>query len=416
MLKNKSLSTKLIMLCWLAYSCSYIGKLSYNANIISIGSAFSATNAECGMVSSFFFFVYGAGQIFNGIFCKKYNIKYVIFGALAVSAFMNLLIPVLPSFEMIKYVWLINGASMSFLWTSLIRLLSETLPTAEISKATVAMGTTVATGTFIVYGISAVFVAILSYHYTFITAGVVMLAVAVVWLLSYDSLVKPLTEERALSLSSSSNKSKSSFDIQGSLPVFVGIIAFFAVANNFVKDGITAWTPKILSFLYRTPDWLSILLTLLLALMAIFGSIVAVRLQQKTKNFVLSCVLLFLLGAALIATVILLIKTPLLPVTISCFAIVSCLMAGVNNVITSMIPLALKERVGSGSLAGILNGFCYLGSTISTYGLGLISDVYDWYTVFYVLLGICLGVSVLGAAYLIYLRMGLKPLPPRQRK
>ena len=81
-----------------------------------------------------------------------------------------------------------------------------------------------------------------------------------------------------------------------------------------------------------------------------------------------------------------------------------------------MIPLALKERVGSGSLAGILNGFCYLGSTVSTYGLGLISDVYDWYTVFYVLLGICLGVSVLGAAYLIYLRMGLKPLPPRQRK
>ena len=84
------------MLCWLAYSCSYIGKLSYNANIISIGEAFGATNAECGMVSSFFFFIYGAGQIFNGIFCKKYNIKYVIFGALAVSATMNILVPLLP--------------------------------------------------------------------------------------------------------------------------------------------------------------------------------------------------------------------------------------------------------------------------------------------------------------------------------
>lgn len=78
------------------------------------------------MVSTFFFFDYGIGQIVNGILCKKYNIKYVVFTCLMVG---------------------------------------------------------VATGTFIVYGIS----------------------------------------------------------------------AFFAVVNNFVKDGLTAWTPDILSKLYAPP-------------------------------------------------------------------------------------------------------------------------------------------------------------------
>ena len=72
------------MLCWLVYACSYIGKLSYNANISQIGPDFGVSYAECGMVSTFFFFAYGIGQVVNGFLCKRYNVKYVIFGSLAV--------------------------------------------------------------------------------------------------------------------------------------------------------------------------------------------------------------------------------------------------------------------------------------------------------------------------------------------
>ena len=72
-------STSLIMLCWLVYACSYIGKLSYNANIEQIETAFGIAHADAGLVSTFFFFAYGIGQVVNGILCKRYNIKYVIF-------------------------------------------------------------------------------------------------------------------------------------------------------------------------------------------------------------------------------------------------------------------------------------------------------------------------------------------------
>lgn len=71
MLRQMSNSKKLIFLCWLAYSCSYIGKLSYSANILPISETFGVSNAECGVVAPVFFFVYGAGQIFNGILCKN---------------------------------------------------------------------------------------------------------------------------------------------------------------------------------------------------------------------------------------------------------------------------------------------------------------------------------------------------------
>ena len=140
------------MLCWLVYACSYIGKLSYNANISQIGPDFGVSYAECGMVSTFFFFAYGIGQVVNGFLCKRYNVKYVIFGSLAVASAMNISVTLVSDFSLIKYIWLINGVAMSFLWTSLIRLLSETLPDEDMNMAIIAMGTTVATGTFFVYG------------------------------------------------------------------------------------------------------------------------------------------------------------------------------------------------------------------------------------------------------------------------
>ena len=127
----------LIALCWLVYTCSYIGKLSYNANINQIGLAFGVPYAQTGSVSTFFFFAYGAGQIINGFCCKKYNIRGVIFGSLLVASAMNILIAVIPTFSLLKYVWLINGAAMSFLWTSLILLLSETLHKQDVNKAIV---------------------------------------------------------------------------------------------------------------------------------------------------------------------------------------------------------------------------------------------------------------------------------------
>ena len=81
---------------------------------------------------------------------------------------------------------------MSFLWTSLIRLLSETIDKSYINKAIVLMGTTVAAGTCIVYGLRAFFVAFLSFKYTFYVAFSVILIISFIWLFSFNKLVIPL--------------------------------------------------------------------------------------------------------------------------------------------------------------------------------------------------------------------------------
>jgi len=349
------------------------------------------------MVSTFFFFAYGIGQIINGLFCKKYNIRWFVFGSLLTSGLMNLLVGLLNNFVLIKYFWLINGAALSVLWPSLIRLLSETLDKENIGRAVLTMGTTVATGTFFVYGFSALFTAFGVYELMFFLAGILLPLIAVLWLLLYPKLTKRNsetydTDQQDQTDSIEKNK-------LGWLWVPICIMALFAVCDNLVKDGLTTWVPMILKEEYSLPDYVSILLTMILPILAIFGTTVAVTLHKKIKDFVVLCAVLFGVSAVCIGLVILCMPKGWVAITLGCFGIVSCLMSGINNVVTSMVPLYWKEKIPSGLLAGVLNGFCYLGSTISAYGLGLIADMGGWNFVFWILFGLCLSAVAVALCY-----------------
>lgn len=406
--KGLSKSTLLLALCWVVYTCSYIGKLSYGANIHEIETFFGESHANAGMVSTFFFFAYATGQIINGLLCKRYNIKYVVFTCLIVGGTMNVLVAFAPEFYLLKFFWLINGIAMSFLWPILIRLLSETLKKANVDRAIVVMGTTVATGTFLVYGISALFVALTDYRWTFCLAAILLVTVSIIWFFSFDGLVKPLKkeadEEMEMEKAEKTEKGTTSADItKNFLIVLVCVLAFFAVANNFIKDGLTTWTPSILSEVFGTQSWLSILLTLLLPLLAIPGTVLAVKLYNVVKNFIGTCTLMFVMSGILMGIVIMFMNqatTLGLVVTVGAFSLISALMNGIDNIIVSMVPLQLKGKVNSGRLAGVLNGFCYLGSTIATYSLGAIADALaSWSAMFYVLLAIAGVIVLVGIIY-----------------
>ena len=96
-------STILILLCWVAYTCSYVGKLGFSANIKSIENYFNVTHAQSGTVTSCFFFAYGIGQIVNGILCKRYNVRVVVALGLLLSGIMNLTVGIVKSFEIVKF-------------------------------------------------------------------------------------------------------------------------------------------------------------------------------------------------------------------------------------------------------------------------------------------------------------------------
>jgi sugar phosphate permease len=56
----------------------------------------------------------------------------------------------------------------------------------------------------------------------------------------------------------------------------------------------------------------------------------------------------------------------------------------------------------------VLNGFCYVGSTLSTYGLAVIADKSGWMAVFWTLFWCCVAVLVATMIYFIVRKFVLR--------
>lgn len=403
---KKSQALLLIFLAWLTYMVSYFGKVNYSANITQIIDFYGVTKVQAGTAPTFFFFAYGVGQVVNGLLCKKYNIKWMVFGSLTVSAIINLIIAVTTDFAIIKWLWLINGISMSVLWPTLIRMLAESLPQASLGKSSVIMGTTVALGTLIIYGLSSVYAAISQFKLAFYTAAFSMAAVSAVWLCLYNKATMAAKAVRADEVTAQSAKAKveqtqQKSDSRKLFLATVGTLCFCAVGGNLIKDGLTTWVPSILKEEFGMPDALSILLTLFLPILAVFANAIALKIHNKIPDYVNQTTVTFTLIAVVIGLILISLKLKFVVVMLVSLIAANFLASTINSLLTSIFPMFMRGKVNSGMIAGVINGFCYLGSTISSYGLGAIADHFGWNAVFWTLLGFCGLVCIVWLAYAV---------------
>ncbi len=394
-----------IFLCWMAYTAAYPGRYSYNSNITPIMDAFGVTHGEAGLVTTCFFFAYGVGQVVNGLLCRRYPRRWIIPFSLACSAVLNIAVFLGAPFWTLKYLWLLNGGLQSILWPTLISVLSQSLPALYLKSSVLVMSTTVPIGTLLAYGLSSLLAVRGGFPFSFLTGALLMAGAAAAWLFLYRDAP---ASENAQPVQTSRTPGKGL--LNRAVAVTVLVLCLFAVANNLVKDGLTTWVPSILKERFGLPDSLSILLTLVLPVLGIFGAACNGLLKRRLPSFIKLSGLWFLLAAVSTAGVILLLDTSLWWAVLAVFGIISLSMHAVNNAITSMAPLYMREQLDSGLLAGVLNGCCYVGSTISSYGLGWVADHFGWNGVFLLLLAVT-GIPVVTAALVGTAGKKTKPQP-----
>lgn len=400
----------LIVIACLVYSFAYTGRYSYNANIAPIMAFYNVTRAEAGLTGTFFFFAYGAGQLIHAIFCRFYPRKYIIPGVLGVSAILNIAVFCGVPFGAIKYLWLLNGICQSVLWPTLVLVLSDTMDSVMMKRAVFAMSLTVVIGTVISYGGSAIFNLFDLFRGAFLLGAVLMVAIGIAWLIGYDTLTLEnagLAEAHAASSEATTAGGRSrKRAANGALIGLFAVCGLFMAVDNFVKDGLNTWTPVILKERFGVGDSLSIVLTVALPFCGVFGAMLALRMNRKIKDFrALSGSLLLLLSVC-ICGILLSMKLESMVLTVAFLGVVSCFAHGINSIMTSIMPFAMRDKVNPGFLAGLMNSAGYVGSTASAYGLGVIADRTDWNTVMYILLFASVGVTLLawGTVLLGHLR------------
>lgn len=373
--------TLLFLLCWIAYFSTYIGRQNYTAVMAEIIQSEGYLNQTCGLVGTGFFVCYGAGQILSGYLGDKWNPCYMIFGGISISAVVNILMGFLVSPEAMIAVWCINGLAQSMTWSPLLRIFSEYLPPDQQKTACVNIATTYPAAVFLTYPLCSLAVWIRGWRLVFFVSGLFMGVVAVLWLVGFKRLEPYFEEQRGTVpglVKLDSLHSSEGFRFTGSLILLLCCLGFLLTIQGALRDGVTGWVPSYLSNTYSVGTFVAIFATAFLPFINLFGVYAANLIYRKgKKNELETTTILFLISFCAMICLILTEGVHLF-LSLLFFSVTTSCMMGINVMLVSFVPTYFIRWGKVSTVSGILNSTVYIGSSIATYGLGAVADVWGW--------------------------------------
>lgn len=376
---SKSYQWFLIFLCFFIYFTAQLGRYSYTSNINLFEKTAGVTYTEAGLVSTLYFLTYGAGQIVNGMLCKKYNKRVMCLIAVLLSSVINMLVFSGVPFNSLYALWALNAAAQSILYPSVMLTISENVEKKYLAAASIVMSCATTVGTFASYGISALFSKPENFKYSFVISAATMTFAGVMWVIGSLKMRK--------TVAATAPKEKTNSENSVGAPK-LGVIALcelslFAFVSYAIGGGIGTWTPTIMLNMYGLGESFSAFLAAFLPFFSIFNSVLSEIVYVWCKSFNNCSLFLFGCTAVLSIAAIFLINTHWAVLFIM-LILIRLLSGAATNLYTSKAPLYLADRCNAGFLSGFLNGLCYLGNAVSSFALGLIADGGNWTLIFIV--------------------------------
>ncbi len=383
---NKSVR-RLFLLCWFAYSMSYVGRLNFSACMAEIAAEGSLTKAYLGSIGTGFLACYGAGQLVNGIIGDRISPKYMVGIGLFGAGFANIFMGLISAPALMFFIWCANGYFNSMLWSPIVRVLAEWLPKTNQSKAGVNISTTIPVGTIASYLLSSVILSVAGWRAVFVTDGALLVAASLIWFGGVTSIKEYISKREGIkthqeispeegALLPNSGKSRS----MPALIIGTGLIfAVFAILfNGILKDGVTLWVPTYITEFFGVAPKFSAALSIILPVVSLAGAYTALWANKRYfNNEMTTAGVYFLISAAAIACLFLFGKLNIF-VAVTLIAVSLSSMLGVNAMLLTFIPFHFSRLGKSASITGFLNACSYFASAVSSVTIGVIAEKSGW--------------------------------------
>lgn len=400
-LTDKHSSRVLFLCCFCFYFLIYLGRLNYSAALAGITSSGFLEKDAAGLISTSFFICYGAGQFFSGFTADRLSpFELVAFGILmagGANLLMYLSLKLGAGLGVYMAIWAVNGIVQSTVWPTMIRIISNILPEDMRVSAAVSMLATTAVGTVLSYLLSTLVMSIAGWRECFLVPGLILAAAGVTWyLITLPISKKSRRYVEVLDMTVSEVKDdapRPKGDLRRLLELMIasGVIIMFipTAAMSIIKDGITTWTPTIITEQFMTKPEFASLVSSLIPLISLFGAVLSKLFMEKLLHDELKSSALMFALAGLMFILLFLVGSLNIFVMLVLLALVIALMLGVNTMVISLVPLRFGKYGCSATMTGIMNSIAATSCGVSTYIAGLISKIYSWDVVFGVFLGLC---------------------------
>ncbi|HJC57368.1 MAG TPA: MFS transporter [Candidatus Eisenbergiella intestinipullorum] len=384
-------------LCCLVYFISYLTRMNYAACLAEIQDSLGLAKSIVSLPVTGSFLTYGIGQLLCGFLGDRFSPRKMIAAGLASACVCNLLVALFPDIRLIIPVWCLNGLFQSMLWPPLVRIMAETLDAKQYQKCCVQVSMASSVGTVFVYVFVPLCIRFASWRAAFLFPALAGALSAFAWFIG----IGRLQADGKNTVKTGHEKSSG----QPSVPLTTLLLraallpAMLAIVlHGILRDGITTWMPVSISETFGLSNAVSILTATVLPVFSILSIYLASAMLERIRNEFLASAMLFALAAACSALLVLLYRHGPVPSVILMTLTAGC-MYGINLFLISRLPAHFSRFGKVATVSGILNASTYVGSSLSAWLFGMLSDLLGWIAVIGVWVVIALGGAAICFAF-----------------
>lgn len=393
------LSNQLFWLCAVTYVIALFGRLSYSSVMVALIADGSMDKTQAGLIGTALFIVYGVCQIFSGLVGDRISPKKMVFTGLMGSGLLNLFMGLTGKYIVMLVLWSLNGVFQSMLWSPIARIFAEQMPPDERKKVCSNVAVTYPLATLLTYLLACVMLSVWNWRSVFVISAILILAAGVYWgyrMTWFEKQIVQSEEVETITMYVKSEKKESLLHLMLVSGIFLA--AFASLTHGMLRDGIQTWLPSLMTDNFHFDTAASVALDIIVPLFNIFGVVFTKEIAKRFINnevkgaagfFMVTIVALVLLGFVCSKSAV----ASLLLLTVA-----STCMVGVNIMLINLIPVHFGAIGRSSSVTGILNCSAYVGSALSSFGIGAVAEGFGWLSAIWVWVLFSLGALITAMA------------------
>ena len=372
----------------LLYFTSYMTRKSFGAIKLGLPEGY-LTEAQVGLIGSALFLAYGIGQVVSGALGDRVDPRKLILCGLGTTAICNAAFPFVSYVPVLIVLWGINGFAQAMFWPPLVKLMLVYFKGERYTRASMYIVMSAQIALLVVFALSSLVIRLSAWRAIFAVATGLAVITGVSLVIGFRVLerrfpgaVTAAMEAGRVQKRASAEQSDKAKGGAGLWKITLSSGLLFVLGmtatQGFLRDGLEEWLSTYLRDTFSLSADLSTLLNVIMPLFAIICVRVTTRLYLKVfrdeirQTFV---VVLIAVSAttvlALVGHMSLLLSILMLMLTVGC-------VHSANTCLTCFLPARYEATGQVAIVAGLINGFTYVGSTPAATVLPLLFGHFSW--------------------------------------
>ncbi len=371
----------LILSCVGLYMAMMAIKSVYVAEIATIIRVFNTNKSTASLMNTYYFITYALAQFLLGFLMHKLNVKVYLLITVPISVFTYIILSLfINEITQMWWLFLLNGFAQAGVVACTKAPLGKYLPSEYTAKANAFYTMSAGGGFALSYGLSAIGISFFSWRMPFLLLSgffLVMLCLYIVSVRLTEKNCPPIVNQsKPVPETEQAHEGLIKLRSNHSVVLFIAYWMLICFFSGSVQYGVNNWLVSYLHEIFHFREEYSMLVTIVLQATTIVGSLTAISICKKRKNYLTVMIALYTPPIAIAVAMLFVLKVNLiLSITL---LLVFELFFSAGAVGVSVMLFDMRTQLDIGAASAFTNTSSSLAAGIVPTIVGALIETAGW--------------------------------------